>query len=89
MSSKSYFFAGGGTGGHIYPAIGIAEQIVKLEPAAKIHFFISMRIIDSKILSGTNFDYTLLPAVGFSFRPDKLFKFYGLFLTSCKLAKEK
>ena len=89
MSSKSYFFAGGGTGGHIYPAIAIAEQIVKFEPQAKVHFFISTRIIDSKILSGTNFGYTLLPGVGFSFRPDKLFKFYGLFLKSCKLAKEK
>ena len=51
MGGKCFFFAGGGTGGHIYPAIAVAEQIIKLEPDAKIHFFVSDRDIDSQILS--------------------------------------
>ena len=47
----SYFFGGGGTGGHIYPAIAVAEKIIKLEPDAEIHFFCSNRDIDAQILS--------------------------------------
>ena len=34
MGEKSFFFAGGGTGGHIYPAVAVAEQIAKIKPEA-------------------------------------------------------
>ena len=69
MQGKSFFFAGGGTGGHIYPAVAVAEQIVKIEPEARIHFFCSNRDIDARILSETDFGYTALPAQGFSIQP--------------------
>ena len=88
MGDKSFFFAGGGTGGHIYPAIAVAEKIVELEPEAKIHFFCSSRHIDTQILKQTGFEYTRLPAKGFSFRPDKLISFCSSFLKSCRIAKE-
>ena len=55
MAGKSIFFAGGGTGGHIYPALAVAEKIAELDPAAKIHFFISSRDIDKHVLSKTAF----------------------------------
>jgi UDP-N-acetylglucosamine--N-acetylmuramyl-(pentapeptide) pyrophosphoryl-undecaprenol N-acetylglucosamine transferase len=88
MPSKSFFFAGGGTGGHIYPAVAVAEKIAQLDPDAKIHFFISQRDIDKHVLSKTSFEYTPLPAVGLSIRPDKLLRFLRLFLTSSKIASE-
>ena len=87
MSRRSFFFAGGGTGGHIYPSIAVAEQIVKLEPQAQIHFFISTREIDTQILTRTGFSYTKLPAKGFSIRPDRLIGFGLSFLKSCHIAK--
>jgi UDP-N-acetylglucosamine--N-acetylmuramyl-(pentapeptide) pyrophosphoryl-undecaprenol N-acetylglucosamine transferase len=87
MSGKCFFFAGGGTGGHIYPSIAVAEQIVKLEPTAKIHFFCSTRDIDSQILSQTGFEYTSLPVCSFSARPDKLIGFCTSFLDSFRIAK--
>ncbi|MHC4157993.1 MAG: UDP-N-acetylglucosamine--N-acetylmuramyl-(pentapeptide) pyrophosphoryl-undecaprenol N-acetylglucosamine transferase [Planctomycetota bacterium] len=88
MSGKSFFFAGGGTGGHIYPAIALAEQIVKLQSDAKIHFFVSTRNIDTYILSKTNFKYTQLPAKGFSLRPGKIVSFCTSFFKSCRAAKK-
>lgn len=88
MAGKNYFFAGGGTGGHIYPAIAIAEKIAELAPGSKIHFFCSNREIDSAILSKTNFEYTALAAIGFSLKPKKFFLFLKYFTQSYKQAKE-
>jgi UDP-N-acetylglucosamine--N-acetylmuramyl-(pentapeptide) pyrophosphoryl-undecaprenol N-acetylglucosamine transferase len=88
MNNKTFIFAGGGTGGHIYPAIAVAEQIIKLQPTARIHFFCSSRKIDSQILAKTGFEYTPLPARGLSARPDKLFGFCTSFLKSYKTAKK-
>jgi UDP-N-acetylglucosamine--N-acetylmuramyl-(pentapeptide) pyrophosphoryl-undecaprenol N-acetylglucosamine transferase len=88
MSAKSYFFAGGGTGGHIYPAVAVAEQIRKLDADSRIHFFVSGRDIDKHVLSKTNFEYTVLPAVGLSVRPDKFWRFCRMFCASSKIASE-
>jgi len=88
MGEKCFFFAGGGTGGHIYPAIAIAERIIKLKPEAKVHFFCSSRDIDSQILSRTGFEYTSLPACGFSAQPGKLIGFCTSFIESCRIAKQ-
>ncbi len=88
MAGKSIFFAGGGTGGHIYPALAIAEQIAELDTTAAIHFFISNRDIDRHVLSKTNFEFTILPAAGFSIRPDKLIRFCRTFSSSCKIAAD-
>jgi len=87
MSCTRFFFAGGGTGGHIYPAIAVAEKLAELHPRAKVHFFVSSRDIDSQILSKTGFEYTALPAVGFSARADRLLAFAGCFLKSYRTAR--
>ncbi|MGA2092242.1 MAG: UDP-N-acetylglucosamine--N-acetylmuramyl-(pentapeptide) pyrophosphoryl-undecaprenol N-acetylglucosamine transferase [Sedimentisphaerales bacterium] len=86
MPVRNFFFAGGGTGGHIYPAVAVAEKIARLAPDSGIHFFISSRDIDKQVLSKTNFQYTVLPAVGFTIRPAKLWQFLKMFLASSKIA---
>jgi UDP-N-acetylglucosamine--N-acetylmuramyl-(pentapeptide) pyrophosphoryl-undecaprenol N-acetylglucosamine transferase len=86
-AGRSFFFAGGGTGGHIYPAIAVAERIVELEPGAKVHFFCSGREIDSKVLQRSGFAYTTLPAEGLSVRPGKLMRFCRSFIRSYKIAR--
>jgi UDP-N-acetylglucosamine--N-acetylmuramyl-(pentapeptide) pyrophosphoryl-undecaprenol N-acetylglucosamine transferase len=89
MTGRCFFFAGGGTGGHIYPAIAVAEKIKKLEPDSKIHFFCSKREIDKKILSKAGFEFTQLSAEGFSLRPAALLKFFRTFFQSAEIAGQK
>ena len=72
MGGECFFFAGGGTGGHIYPGIAVAQQLIKLKPQAKIHFFCSNRSIDLCILKQTGFEYTQLSARSFSLHPNNL-----------------
>lgn len=38
MSLKKYFISGGGTGGHIYPALTVALKLLKEEDTEKIYF---------------------------------------------------
>lgn len=85
--SRCYFFAGGGTGGHIYPAIAVAEHIRDNQPDSTISFFCSHRPIDSQILSPAGFDFVTLPAKGFSPRPDKIISFALSLFKSYRIAK--
>ena len=50
MHSNLFIFAGGGTGGHLYPGLAVAAELVKLRPDAKIVFACSNRAIDRRIL---------------------------------------
>ncbi len=87
MNGVSFYFAGGGTGGHIYPALAVAEQIVACRPQAHIHFLCSMRPIDKRILDTTGFAYTALPATGLYFDPKRLLRFFSTFRQSYKQAR--
>ncbi len=84
-----YFFAGGGTGGHIYPAIAIAQKIKRLQPEATIVFFCSNRAIDAQILAPGEFEYVALPGRAFSARPDKAAAFGLSFARSYRIAARK
>ena len=61
--SKTYFFAGGGTGGHLYPGIAVADAIVRRDPAARCVFLCTQREIDRTILSTTAYEMVPQPIV--------------------------
>ncbi|UCD52888.1 MAG: UDP-N-acetylglucosamine--N-acetylmuramyl-(pentapeptide) pyrophosphoryl-undecaprenol N-acetylglucosamine transferase [Phycisphaerales bacterium] len=87
MSQASFFFAGGGTGGHIYPALAVAEQIAEQQPDAEIHFLCSTRPVDKRILDRTPFPYTPLPAAGLYSDPRRFLRFCATFRQSYKQAR--
>jgi len=80
------FFAGGGTGGHIYPGLAVAEKIARLDSNVKIHFFCSNRPIDSQILSNTRFAFTALGAQKLSLSPAAFVRFVKNFFESQRIA---
>ena len=88
MGKVSFFFAGGGTGGHIYPALAVVEQILQHQPDAGIHFFHSTRAVDEHILGKIKFARTALPAIGLSAHPVKFLRFLSTFRRSYLLAKK-
>lgn len=53
-------FAGGGTGGHLYPGLAIARALVRLDPTVKPHFVGARRGIEREVLPQTEFPHTLL-----------------------------
>jgi UDP-N-acetylglucosamine--N-acetylmuramyl-(pentapeptide) pyrophosphoryl-undecaprenol N-acetylglucosamine transferase len=53
-------FAGGGTGGHLYPALAIAQTLVRLAPAVRPIFVGAHRGIERDVLPQHPFAYTLL-----------------------------
>ncbi len=86
MSDGCFFFAGGGTGGHIYPLLAVAEQIRARQPQAEIHFFHSTRAVDERVFEKTGFGRTALPASGLYAHPGKLVRFALTFQQSYKIA---
>ena len=76
MEQTAYVFAGGGTGGHIFPALAIAEQLAVLSSGkARAVFVVSDRPLDAQILTREGAEFVPLPARPFGVRPRALAKF--------------
>lgn len=54
-------FAGGGTGGHLYPAIALAEAMQALRPGTETHFVGARRGVEARVLPERGLPHTLLP----------------------------
>ena len=54
------FFAGGGTGGHLYPGLAIANEIEKQAPNVEAYFIGAKRGIEREVLPTTKYAHTLL-----------------------------
>ena len=58
-------FAGGGTGGHLYPGIAIAEEIRKRLPSAELLFLGNRKNIEARIVPGKGFSFFPIRVAGF------------------------
>ena len=64
MSNIRILIAGGGTGGHLFPALAIGEEILIRNPNTKIHYVGSIFGLESKVFPIKDVWHTLLPIRG-------------------------
>ena len=50
MTLERVLIAGGGTGGHVYPGVAVAEEVLRRNPAAQVLFVGTERGLEAKIL---------------------------------------
>ncbi len=60
---KTIFFAGGGTGGHLFPGIAVAQALVTRDASLKPVFLCTERELDRTILDPTGFERITQPIV--------------------------
>lgn len=61
MSGPRVLFAGGGTGGHLYPAIALAEAFGRRDPGTRCLFVGARRGVEARVLPDRGFPHELLP----------------------------
>ena len=62
-------FAGGGTGGHLYPALAIADELRRRHPNALITFAGAAGRIESRVVPAAGYPFVALRVSGFPRRP--------------------
>lgn len=75
--SCAFIFAGGGTGGHLFPGLAITEQLRAIDPGVHAIFACSPRPLDAEILKTAGVEFEPVRAAPFSARPRGLVRFVG------------
>ncbi|MFT5423332.1 MAG: UDP-N-acetylglucosamine--N-acetylmuramyl-(pentapeptide) pyrophosphoryl-undecaprenol N-acetylglucosamine transferase [Phycisphaerales bacterium] len=75
QTSLGVIFAGGGTGGHLFPALAVAEELGSGPPSVRTHFLCSDRPLDARILTAAGVAFTPLAARPVVTKPMPLLKF--------------
>ncbi|MCF7956927.1 MAG: UDP-N-acetylglucosamine--N-acetylmuramyl-(pentapeptide) pyrophosphoryl-undecaprenol N-acetylglucosamine transferase [Phycisphaerae bacterium] len=85
---KTYIFAGGGSGGHLYPGLAVADALTELDPEAEIIFACTTRPIDQKILAERGYQTAPQPVVPLPNRPWKIWSFIRKWKASTQLCRK-
>jgi UDP-N-acetylglucosamine--N-acetylmuramyl-(pentapeptide) pyrophosphoryl-undecaprenol N-acetylglucosamine transferase len=64
MKPLRVVIAGGGTGGHLYPGIAVARELVRREPSAIVTFAGTARGIESRVVPREGFELDCLRSAG-------------------------
>lgn len=61
---QKYIFTGGGTGGHLFPLIAVAEKLLEIEPDADLLFIGNSGKIESRVLPSLGYNFKSLNLSG-------------------------
>ena len=65
-NTYNFIFAAGGTGGHLFPAVAVAEQVQLLRPESKILFVGTKNKIEAKVIPQLGYKFKSIWISGFS-----------------------
>ncbi|MFW5830862.1 MAG: UDP-N-acetylglucosamine--N-acetylmuramyl-(pentapeptide) pyrophosphoryl-undecaprenol N-acetylglucosamine transferase, partial [Prolixibacteraceae bacterium] len=87
MSIERVIISGGGTGGHIFPALAIAGEIKNRYPDAEILFVGALGRMEMERVPEAGYKIIGLPVMGFPRKPGlKMVKFFTRLLKSSRMA---
>ena len=75
MVKRTVLFVGGGSGGHIFPNLAVAERLLELEPDFSPHFLVSDRSLDAQVITREGLGFTAAPAKPLTLRPSRMMAF--------------
>jgi UDP-N-acetylglucosamine--N-acetylmuramyl-(pentapeptide) pyrophosphoryl-undecaprenol N-acetylglucosamine transferase len=58
---RHVILSGGGTGGHLYPALALGAALQELDPSIRIHYVGARRGVEARVLPAQGVEHTLLP----------------------------
>lgn len=87
MSARTFIFAGGGTGGHLYPGLAVWRELRDIEPQSSALFLCSSKPLDAEILTREGARFEPLPARPFGLRPGALWRFVSSWGPSVRAAR--
>jgi UDP-N-acetylglucosamine--N-acetylmuramyl-(pentapeptide) pyrophosphoryl-undecaprenol N-acetylglucosamine transferase len=64
MTAMRVLIAAGGTGGHIYPGIAVAKEIVRRHPNCEVKFVGTARGLESKLVPQAGFEVSIIDSAG-------------------------
>ena len=89
MKIKKVILSGGGTGGHIFPALSIANEIRKRYPDSEILFVGALGRMEMEKIPAAGYKIVGLPVMGFPRKPSlKIFTFFNKLRQSASLANK-
>lgn len=62
-TAATYIFAGGGTGGHLFPGIAVAEELLRRDVGTRVLFAGSERSLEREIVDQHGFEHAPLPSM--------------------------
>ncbi len=80
-------FAAGGTGGHLFPAMAVADAIGRLRNDIDVVFYCTSRPIDAQILDPAGFSRVAQPVEPLPRRPWHAFRFISAWIASHRLCR--